>query len=83
MPIKQSESFKTADLALIAVLLLLMPESLEVVDRTNPHKVLFGFKTDRKLEKLMDSFWKRELLVEPQAFFNQIKIAKARIDVHE
>ena len=83
MPIKQSESFKTADLALIAVLLLLMPESLEVVDRTNPHKVLFGFKTDRKLEKLMDSFWKRELLVEPQAFFNQIKTAKARIYVHE
>ena len=83
MPIKQSESFKTADLALIAVLLLLMPESLEVVDRTNPHKVLFGFKTDRKLEKLMDSFWKRELLVEPQAFFSQIKIAKARIYVHE
>jgi hypothetical protein len=83
MPNKQSESFKTADLALIAVLLLLMPESLEVVDRTNPHKVLFGFKADRKLEKLMDSFWKRELLVEPQAFFNQIKIAKARIYVHE
>lgn len=77
------QHFKTADLALIAVILLLMPESLEVVDRTNPHRVFFVFNSSKKLETLLDTFWKQELKVEPQAFFNQIKIAKTRIYVHE
>lgn len=79
----EKQHFKTADLALIAVILLLMPESLEVVDRTNPHKVFFAFKASEKLEKLLNAFWKQELKVEPQAYFNQIKIAKARIYVQE
>ena len=79
MPIKQSESFKTADLALIAVLLLLMPESLEVVDRGNPHKVLFCFGKSPDLETLVKRYWSRELQVEPQAFFNEVKQVKVRI----
>ena len=38
----ETNYYKTADLALVAVLLLFIPDSLEVVDRGNPHKVLFN-----------------------------------------
>jgi len=38
-----NQFYKTADLALVAVLLLFIPDSLEVVDRGNPYKVLFCF----------------------------------------
>ena len=34
----ENNYYKTADMALVAVLLLFIPDSLEVVDRGNPHK---------------------------------------------
>ncbi len=80
---EQTEFYKTADLALVAVLLLFIPDSLEVCDRTNPHKVLFVFKKSDELDELVSKYWKRELKVEPQAFFNQLKLAKVRIYAHE
>jgi len=80
---EQIEVYKTADLALVAVLLLFIPDSLEVCDRTNPHKVLFAFKKNDELDELVAKYWKRELKVEPQAFFNQLKLAKVRIYAHE
>lgn len=80
---EQTEFYKTADLALVAVLLLFIPDSLKVCDRTNPHKVLFGFRKSKELDALVDRHWKRELKVEPQAFFNELKLAKVRIYAHE
>ncbi len=76
---EQTEFYKTADLALVAVLLLFIPDSLEVCDRTNPHKVLFAFKRSDELDELIAKYWKRELQVEPQAFFNEVKQVKVRI----
>lgn len=80
---EQTEVYKSADLALVAVLLLFIPDSLEVCDRTNPHKVLFAFKKSDELDELVAKYWKRELKVEPQAFFNELKLAKVRIYAHE
>jgi hypothetical protein len=80
---EQTEFYKTADLALVAVLLLFIPDSLEVCDRTNPHKVLFAFRRSGELDELVAKYWKRELKVEPQAFFNELKLAKVRIYAHE
>jgi len=77
------EVYKTADLALVAVLLLFIPDSLEACDRSNPHKVLFAFRKSNQLDELVDKYWKRELMVEPQAFFNQLKLAKVRIYAHD
>lgn len=71
--------FKTADLALVAVLLLFIPDSLEVVDRGNPHKVIFCFGKSPDLDSLVKRYWSRELTVEPQTFFNQLKQVKVRI----
>ncbi|HWC58008.1 MAG TPA: DUF5659 domain-containing protein [Candidatus Paceibacterota bacterium] len=75
----QNNYYKTADLALVAVLLLFIPDSLEVVDRGNPHKVLFCFGKSPDLDSLVRRYWNRELAVEPQAFFNQLKQVKVRI----
>ena len=74
-----NQFYKTADLALVAVLLLFIPDSLEVVDRGNPYKVLFYFGKSPELDSLVKRYWSRELQVEPQAFFNQIKQVKVRI----
>lgn len=75
----ENNYYKTADLALVAVLLLFIPGSLEVVDRGNPHKVLFCFGKSHELDSLVKRYWSRELHVEPQAFFNQLKQVKVRI----
>ncbi len=74
-----NQFYKTADLALVAVLLLFIPDSLEVVDRGNPYRVLFCFGKSPELDSLVKRYWSRELQVEPQAFFNQIKQVKVRI----
>lgn len=74
-----NQFYKIADLALVAVLLLFIPDSLEVVDRGNPYKVLFCFGKSPELDSLVKRYWSRELQVEPQAFFNQIKQVKVRI----
>ena len=74
-----NQFYKTADLALVAVLLLFIPDSLEVVDRGNPYKVLFCFGKSPELDSLVKRYWSRELQVEPQTFFNQIKQVKVRI----
>lgn len=78
-----TELYKTADLALVAVLLLFMPDSLDTYDRTNPRKVFFSFRRNDRLDALVDKYWKRELMVEPQDFFNQIKLAKVRIYMND
>lgn len=75
----ENNYYKTADLALVAVLLLFIPDSLEVVDRGNPHKVLFCFGKSPDLDSLVKRYWSRELHVEPQAFFNELKQVKVRI----
>ena len=77
------EFYKTADLALVAVLLLFIPDSLEVCDRANPRKVFFSFRRSDQLDELVSKYWKRELAVEPQDFFNQLKLAKVRIYGHD
>ena len=73
---EQTKLYETTDLALISVILLFSPDSLEVVNRENSHRVVFGFK---KSDKLVERFWNRKLKIEPRAFFDGIKIAKARI----
>ena len=75
----ENNYYKTADLALVAALLLFIPDSLEVVDRGNPHKVLFCFGKSPDLDSLVKRYWSRELQVEPQAFFNELKQVKVRI----
>lgn len=72
-----SDFYCTSDLALATALSLYFP--IEAVDRQNPNKAQFLFKRDENLSQLVEAFWKKELSVEPQAYFQQLRIIKARL----
>ena len=69
--------FSTSDLSLAATISLQYP--IESLDKTNPRRVLFIFKNSKQIEKLVDSYQRNELEVEPLSFFNQLKNIKSRI----
>lgn len=75
--LKLNDYYSTPDLALATVISLSYP--VEVIDRQNPHKALFLFKREQGLDQLIEAYWRRELTVEPQAYFNQLKNLKARL----
>ena len=75
--LEKNNYFKTSDLALAAAINLSQP--LESLDRSNPHKVLFIFPNNKQTEDIVDSYWKRQLQVEPLSFFNSLRTLKARL----
>lgn len=75
--LKQNYFYKTSDFALAAVISLYYP--IEAIDRKNPNKVQFFFKREEGLDELIEKYWRRELRIEPQAYFNQLRIIKARL----
>ncbi len=69
--------YKSSDLALATTLSLYSPiKNTEFVDNK---KVLFIFQKTPELEKLIDLYWSGEMRIEPQQFFNQLKVIKTRI----
>lgn len=72
-----NDVFVSSDLALVTTISLWY--SIELIDRTNLSKAQFLFKRKNGLNELVASFWKRELRVEPLAFFNQLKLIKSRL----
>lgn len=72
-----NDYYSTPDLALATVISL--SYTVEAIDRQNPHKALFLFKREQSLDQLIEAYWRRELTVEPQAYFNQLKNLKARL----
>ncbi len=70
--------FRTSDLSLVAVLQL-QDYRIEMMDRSNPQKIVFIIKQDDVLNELIQAFWSRSLKVEPLAYFESIKSIKARI----
>ena len=75
--INQKKVYSTENLALATAISLWFP--LETIDRTNPRKVKFEFFHSEQLDKFIESFWRQEVKVEPQAFFNALKALKSRI----
>lgn len=72
-----NDYFTTSDLALTTAISLCFP--IDVIDKQNPRKVSFLFKREEKLDELIEAYWKRELKIEPQQYFNQLKAIKARL----
>ncbi len=81
MNIKSTEFFISSDLSLIATASLFFP--ILDIDKTNPRKAEFVFKRTQKLDDLIDRYWKKELLVEPRQYFDQLKSLKARLYANE
>jgi len=75
--LNEKNFYRTADLALAAVIFLFYP--LEAIDKQNPRKAQFLFKRNSELDELIESYWRGELKVEPQAYFNALRVIKARL----
>ena len=69
--------YQTTDLALAAVLSLTFP--LDSVDKTNPAKAHFIYKRSEGLDQLIEAYWKQEIKVEPQLYFQSLKVLKNRL----
>lgn len=73
-----NDYFRSSDLALVVALSLFFP--IEAIEKDTSRKAHFLFRKDAdNFEKVLKQYWSRELRVEPQAFFNQLKVIKARI----
>jgi hypothetical protein len=69
--------YKTTDMFLATTLSLFY--LLDSLDKTNPSRTEFIFKSDEKLNELIESYWQKKLAIEPQALFTQLKYLKSRI----
>lgn len=73
----ENDYYSTSDLPLAATISLWFP--LDLVDKGNPSRALFLFKRETDLDKLIERFWRGEVLVEPKTYFAQLKNIKSRI----
>ena len=72
---EQLSIFSTSDLSFAAALCLFFP--LESITRITPQKVIFNFsKKSKNLEIILKKYWRKELRVEPQAYFQSLRQLK-------
>jgi hypothetical protein len=70
--------FRTSDLAL-ATAISVFGIAIESTEQADVKRTVFIFNKSDKLQDIVDRFWRGELQVEPQSYFNQLKILKTRI----
>lgn len=75
--LQEKDLYRTSDLALATAISLFYP--IEAIDRQNTHKAYFIFKRGGGLDEFIEAYWRGELKVEPQAYFNQLRIIKTRL----
>lgn len=76
-----TEFYSTSDLSLATTLSLWCP--IEDIDRSNPRKALFIFQNTEELQKLVDEYYRNEIKISPQVYFNQLRVIKARLYANE
>jgi len=72
------DEFRTADLSLTAALGV-SGFVVEEMERVSPTRSVFIFQSSTELQEAMSAYWRGDLRIEPQSFFNQLKSLKARI----
>lgn len=72
-----TNTYKTSDLSLATTLSLYCP--IIKIRKENPRKAEFLFERNQELDNLLDRYWKKELLVEPCTYFDQLKALKNRL----
>jgi hypothetical protein len=72
----EKDFFRTADLALATAISLSYP--LEAIDRGS-RKAQFVFEREAGLDELIASYWRRELKVEPQSYYDAMRAIKGRL----
>jgi hypothetical protein len=73
--------FRTSDLAL-ATAISVLGVAIEAMQQTDSERMNFIFTKSDRVTDIVNRFWRGELLVEPQAYFNQLKVLKTRIYRH-
>ena len=73
--------YQTSDLSLATTISLFSP--IEDIDRSNPRKAVFIFRKTPELEKLIDQYFRNEIKISPQTYFNQLRVVKARLYANE
>ena len=73
----EQKTFTSSDLAIVAAISLYYP--IIEVDKTNPRKAQFVFERTSNLDSLLEKYWNKELLIEPRAYFDQVKAIKTRL----
>jgi hypothetical protein len=69
--------YSTSDLALATAISLFYP--IDLIDHRNPQKAEFLFKRSNQIDKLVESFFRGEMRVSPQAYFFQLRSIKTRL----
>ena len=72
-----SDTYVTSDLALATTISLQFP--IQNIDRSNPRKAVFVFLRSTELEDLVEGYFRNELKISPQTFFNQLRDIKSRL----
>ena len=69
--------YRTSDLALASAIALYYP--IDAIDKQNPHKAEFIFRREENFDALIEQYWKGLLRIEPQAYFQQLRLVKSRL----
>lgn len=69
--------YSTSDLALAVTLSLFY--QIHSMDSSNPKRIMFIFLKDRNFDLYLERYWKGELKVDPQKYFQHLKLLKNRI----
>lgn len=76
--LNENDFVKTGDLSLAGFLFLHYP--LEAIERPpSGRKSHFLFKRNTQADELIALFWRGQAKVEPQAYFNALRVIKARL----
>lgn len=75
-----SQFIKTRDLPLAASVSLSYP--VQQVERVGGNHAYFVFADTPEVNELIEKYHRKELAIEPLAFFNELKALKARLYSH-
>ena len=75
---QNNKDFRTADLSLTAALCV-SGFVIREIERVSSQRSVFLFENGAELPEAVNQYWRQEMRVEPQEYFNQLKIIKARI----
>ena len=74
--------FTTSDFGL-AVTLLTFGFGIVSLNKTNPKRIMFHFSLDNPqeldIQRVVDAFWAKQLVVEPSTFNSNIRLLKSMI----
>ena len=75
---QNNKDFRTADLALTAALCV-SGFVVREIEKVSSQRSVFLLEASKELLEAVNQYWRQEMRVEPQDYFNQLKIIKARI----